>query len=281
MARKVEAGIEYFPMNADIIHNPKIKLVVAEFGSRTTWAVLLPLYCKIYREKGYWIDWADEDSKMLFAQDDCKLELSTVNEVVQGCIRRSLFDKGVFDVFGVLTSDRIQSNYYEATARRKKVEFVEEFMVKNNDVNVKRDNVNIIPLNVDILTKKVNISTQKKKEKENEKKKENGDELTHTQEQVSLFKNFQVWLNSNAPRINQLKQPLTLSEYLSLREDLSKETLKTVCISMQNRADLLKKYVSANLTIRNWAKREMNDKTPEPGIVRKINDDKARAILNS
>ena len=119
MARKAEVGIEYFPVNTDIIHNQKVKLVVAEFGSKTTWAVLLPLYCKIYREKGYWIDWLNEDAKLLFAQDECKLEKSVVDEVVKGCIKRSLFDKGVFDAFGVLTSDRIQENYFEATARRK------------------------------------------------------------------------------------------------------------------------------------------------------------------
>ena len=69
MARKPEAGLKYFPMNTDIVFNQKVKLVVAEFGPKA-WAVLLPLYCKIYREKGYWIDWHDEDAKLLFAKDE-------------------------------------------------------------------------------------------------------------------------------------------------------------------------------------------------------------------
>lgn len=163
MAKRSENGIEYFPINADIVSNPKIKLVVAEFGVKS-WAVLLPLYCKIYREKGYWIDWFDEDSKLLFAQDECKVEKQFVNEFVTGCIRRSLFNKRVFEMFGVLTSDRIQENYLEAKKRNKEISFISEFAVKddkNEYVYKSFQNVNIICLNADIITKKVNISPQR------------------------------------------------------------------------------------------------------------------------
>jgi len=144
--------------------------VVAEFGSELTWAVLLPLYCKIYREKGYWVDWYDEDSKLLFSQDECKVKVSAMNELVAGCIRRSLFDKEVFDAFGVLTSDRIQENYLIAKARLKEVSFIEDFAVKNSKgvyVHTLFDNVYIIELNVNIICKNVDSGTQN----ENKKKK--------------------------------------------------------------------------------------------------------------
>lgn len=262
MARKAEAGIEYFPMNTDIIHNPKIRLVVAEFGSKSTWAVLLPLYCNIYREKGYWIDWFDEDSKLLFAQDECKLELSVVNEIVQGCIRRSLFDKGVFDSFGILTSDRIQENYFTAKARNKAAIFIKEFAVKNekNEYVYKLfQNVNIIDLTVNIIKKKVSISTQKKKEIiEGEEKEEgdSGEKPKHTQIEIEYFKKFNHWIQENAPRIAKLKEPFTIEEYLRIKKDFPIETITKILTAMQNRADLLKKYVSANLTFRNWASKE-------------------------
>ena len=260
MARKAEVGIEYFPVNTDIIHNQKVKLVVAEFGSKTTWAVLLPLYCKIYREKGYWIDWLNEDAKLLFAQDECKLEKSVVDEVVKGCIKRSLFDKGVFDAFGVLTSDRIQENYFEATARRKSVEFISEFLIENNNVNINRENVCIIDLGVNIITKKVDINPQKKKENKNEKEREN--ESGFTTEQKDLFKRFTDWITANAPRVQKMKKPITIDEFLKLDKDINREVLKKVCVSMENYADLHKKYISANLTIRNWAKREQSTISP-------------------
>ena len=202
MARKAEAGIEYFPINTDIIHNPKVKLVVAEFGPRT-WAVLLPLYCKIYREKGYWLDWMDDDSKLLFAQDEAKCDLSFVNEVVSGCIRRSLFDKTVFDLFGILTSDRIQGNYFEAKKRNKEVVFIDEFMVKNPDVEITGENVNIIKLNVDIISKKVNISTQKENEKKNRIEGEEEGECAGAL--PSLGKGGIKSINESAVRQKQLK----------------------------------------------------------------------------
>lgn len=160
MARRDEAGISYFPMNSDIVHNPKIKLVVAEFGPKA-WAVLLPLYCKIYREKGYWVDWLDADLKLMFAQDECRVDLTFVNEVVAGCVRRGVFNKTVFDTFGILTSDRIQLNYLEAKKRNKSVDLIAEYLVVQHDVYINLKNVNILSQNVNIKEENVNISTQK------------------------------------------------------------------------------------------------------------------------
>ena len=262
MARKAEAGIEYFPMNSDIIHNPKIKLVVAEFGPET-WAVLLPLYCKIYREKGYWMDWHDEDSKILFTQDECKVKLTFLDEVVKGCIRRSLFDKRVFEMFEVLTSDRIQENFLIAKKRNQSVDFIDEFNVLSENVFKNFKNVNIIDLDVNIIKKKVNIGTQKKKEKKIKEVEGEGEKTPHTQEQKDLFKNFQEWIIKKAPRVNQLKDPLTMEEYFKLREKFTKDVLTKVLLAMQNRADLLKKYVSAYLTINNWSSREETNLKPE------------------
>jgi uncharacterized protein DUF4373 len=270
VARKSEAGLGYFPLNSDIVHNPKVKLVVAEFGPKA-WAVLLPLYCKIYREKGYWLDWMDEDSKLLFAQDDCKCELSFVDEVVAGCIRRGLFNKAVFDMYGVLTSDRIQGNYFEGKKRSKEVFFIEEFLVENDDVDINAENVNIIPLNVDIITKKVDTGTQKRRRRriEGEEEGEGAGASAHTQEEKEMFKAFTDWVDKYTPRVNKMKQPITIDEYLKLRKKLSKDVLTKLLTAMQNRADLLRKYVSAYLTVLNWASRE---EEPTKGESNSIND---------
>ncbi|MGN6491194.1 MAG: DUF4373 domain-containing protein [Agriterribacter sp.] len=162
MARKEEIGVKYFPLNSDIIHNKKIKLVVAEFGPKA-WAVLLPLYCKIYRENGYWIDWYDQDAKLLFARDECQLDVPFVDEVVAGCLRRGLFDQTVFEMFGVLTSDRIQENFFEAKKRSKGVQFIKEFKAEKLSVDINSENVSIIPINVNIISKNVDTGTQSKK----------------------------------------------------------------------------------------------------------------------
>jgi hypothetical protein len=264
MARKAECGIEYFPMNSDIIHNPKIRLLVAEFGSKTTWTVLLTLYCKIYREKGYWIDWFDEDSKLLFAQDECKLELSVVNEFVNGCVRRSLFNKGVFDMFGVLTSDRIQENYLIAKKRNKEVSFIDDFLLLNDDVYKTFTNVTLRGLDVDIIKKKVNISTQKKKE--NKKLEGEGDcgepPVTHTEDQLEMFKTFNSYITKHAPNVGKMKEPFTIEQYFKLKDAFKSDFVSDVLGKMHNWKPLNTKNVSAYQTFLNWSKKDYGKSEP-------------------
>lgn len=258
MARKPEAGIDYFPINTDIIHNPKIKLIVAEFGSQLTWSVILPVYCKIYREKGYWMDWLDEDGKLLFAQDECKAPVADLNKIIEVGLKRSLFNNSLFELYGILTSDRIQENYIVATSRRKGVEMIGEFLIKNENVDVNRQNVNIIDLDVSILTKKVNVGTQSKvKEKDNKKKVDDATAQMYTPEQQTFFKNFKSWLNTNATRVEKMKEPISIEEYLKIKKlwpDMAEP--KATFIKMHNWKPLQTKNVSAYLTLLNWLKKD-------------------------
>jgi hypothetical protein len=80
----------------------------------------------------------------------------------------------------------------------------------------------------------------------------------YTDEQKNLFQCFQKWIIENAPRVNELKNTFTISEYLKLVKIYDKEKIKDIFIRMHNYKDLTKKYVSAYLTAINWLKR--NDK---------------------
>lgn len=83
-----------------------------------------------------------------------------------------------------------------------------------------------------------------------------------------------VWINTNAPTVQKLKSPLTNSEATDLITDLAIDTdikkvrLKDILTGMENKPDLLKKYKSANLTIRKWWKleTERNPITESPTI---------------
>lgn len=87
------------------------------------------------------------------------------------------------------------------------------------------------------------------KEEDNKERKES---VPHTPEEIDLFKSFEDWMNKYSPRISQMKEPLTISEYLNLRKKIPKEIFKSVLQAMQNKSTLLKDYVSANLTIQSW-----------------------------
>lgn len=94
------------------------------------------------------------------------------------------------------------------------------------------------------------------KEKEIKENEESA-KAQHTQEEIDKFKSFNDWIDVNTPRIKQFKQPFTIPEYLRLSEDFSKELIKKTLLAMQNRADVTKKNLSANLTFRNWAARDL------------------------
>ena len=92
---------------------------------------------------------------------------------------------------------------------------------------------------------------------------------THTPDQIELFNQFSDWLAKHFPRVTKMKKPITIDEYLKLRETINRETLTKLLTAMENRADLHKKYVSAYLTIINWSKNEFNqpEQRPEQGSV--------------
>jgi hypothetical protein len=79
---------------------------------------------------------------------------------------------------------------------------------------------------------------------------------TYTHDQLKLFEDFKTWIKDKAPRVDQMKEPLTIEQYFKLKEKYSRVVITNVLIAMQNRANLLKTYVSAYLTINNWAQRD-------------------------
>lgn len=99
--------------------------------------------------------------------------------------------------------------------------------------------------------------SESESETETEGEGENEKSDTPPQNKV-LFKKFNEWVTKNAPRVNQLKNPLTLDQYLKLRDKIPRDTLKKILLNMHNKADLHKKYISAYHTIQNWSKNEWN-----------------------
>lgn len=132
MGRKAEPGILYYPMDCSHIRNKKVRLLYSEFGADGYW-VWQCIIAAAYEGAGYYFDCNDKDTMVLFASEVCKKRVSQVEEIISGCIRRSLFDKGVADLFGVLTSAKMQEVYLDATAERRRkgtiVEIVSDYLL--------------------------------------------------------------------------------------------------------------------------------------------------------
>lgn len=136
MARPIKDGIDYFPLDVDFFQDDKIRLLKAEFGAKGI-TILVALLCDIYRTNGYYKVW-DNDACLLMADAvGCGIVPENITQVVQGCLRRSIFDDGVFQMFGILTSAGIQRRYIQAVSTREEIRFIKEYWLL--DLGDKKD----------------------------------------------------------------------------------------------------------------------------------------------
>lgn len=164
MARETKAGISYFSHDTDMLQDRKIRIIKAKH-KLIGYAVFLRLLEELYRDKGYYL-LADEEFNILFA-DDNNLDLNVYILILNDCIKGGLFDSELYKKYSILTSKRIQTNYIEATERRKNIYIYKEYLLLN--VDNEWQNVNIQALNADICTqsKVEQIKTNKNKEEKN------------------------------------------------------------------------------------------------------------------
>jgi hypothetical protein len=123
-------GVEYFPLDVDFLQDDKIRLIKAEFGAKGI-LIVIALLCDIYRTNGYYKVW-DKDACLLMADAvGCGIVPENITQVVQGCLRRSIFNDGVFQMFGILTSAGIQRRYIRAVSTRDQITIYKEYWLLN------------------------------------------------------------------------------------------------------------------------------------------------------
>lgn len=152
MARPIKEGLDYFTL--DCCMNDKIKLIEAEFGIKG-FAIIVKLYQKIYMERGYYCEWNDDIALLFIANmgGNSGVSKNLIDIIISASIRRGIFSKQLYDQFGILTSRRIQEQYFEAVSRREKVKVKKEYLlvevgknfvsVDNNSINVNRNEENV------------------------------------------------------------------------------------------------------------------------------------------
>lgn len=79
------------------------------------------------------------------------------------------------------------------------------------------------------------------------------------QQENENYIKFKKWIEDNVPNVGKLKEPFTEAEYERIKKDFPSTVIENTLKSMHNYRELLKKYVSANLTFRKWAKKDMEN----------------------
>ena len=71
------------------------------------------------------------------------------------------------------------------------------------------------------------------------------------------FESVLEWIKANAPRVMQMKEPLTYDQYFTLKTKYGAEFIPKILKAMHNWGKLTKDRVSAYLTFQSFAKREL------------------------
>lgn len=130
MARPNKQGVDYFPL--DVHLDDKFKFIEIKYKLEG-FAILVKLFQKIY-SCGYWYKWTDDEA-LLFS-DEVRADYQLVVNVVNECLEREVFDKGLHTTYNILTSKGIQKRYKEIVRRRKDVEVIEEYLLIENSFGV-------------------------------------------------------------------------------------------------------------------------------------------------
>src|SRR5688572_21014667 len=112
MARPLKNGLSYFPLDVDFFEDDKLRYVEAKYGTEGL-LIAIRLLCKIYKQ-GCHLHW-DEDAEVLFAKTvGASITPKLVKAVVAELVKRSFFDKDIFETMSMLTSLEIQNVYTTA-----------------------------------------------------------------------------------------------------------------------------------------------------------------------
>ena len=212
MARKFKKGIDYFSHDVGMSNNLEIRLLRAKYKLQG-YAIYNLLLEDIYK-LGYYME-ITEDYTLLFSAEH-SIDPELLIEIIEFMISKKLFDPDIYNNHSVLTSKRIQSNYIEATGRRKDINLLMYNLLNINNAKIqpKVINANINGDNVNINSKNADISTQIKTNKNKTKQiKEKNNIILNLWNEFAESNNFKKIISLTESRIKYLELRLSENEF--------------------------------------------------------------------
>ena len=168
MARPIKQGLDYYPLDVGFLQDVKIRRIMRACGIQSI-PVLISLLANIYRNDGYFLRWSPDMSFLI--ADELGVSEGAVTATVDKAVQVDFFNANMYECYGVLTSEGIQSRFFEAASRRREVRYDARFLLINVNVYKNLVNVDNNPVNVDdnpqskVKESKVKERKVKKKEK--------------------------------------------------------------------------------------------------------------------
>ena len=169
MARPIKQGLDYYPLDVGFLQDVKIRRIMRACGIQSI-PVLISLLANIYRNDGYFLRWSPDMSFLI--ADELGVSEGAVTATVDKAVQVDFFNANMYECYGVLTSEGIQSRFFEAASRRREVRYDARFLLINVNVYKNLVNVDNNPVNVD------DNPQSKVKESKVKESKEKGEERT-------------------------------------------------------------------------------------------------------
>lgn len=128
-----KVGIDFAGWNVDIFDkDAKIDKLLCSKGW-IGFSVYFWLCMKAYGTEGYFYRFCYDDCASIARKMGCGIREGTVRETVDYCLQISLFDKGRFDEWEILTSRGIQRRYWCVLQKRRVKKVYQEFWLLEDD----------------------------------------------------------------------------------------------------------------------------------------------------
>lgn len=171
MAGRPKQGIDYAGWSVDIFDGDKKIDKLLDAKGWKGFGIYFFLCQRAYKTNGYYYEWGYDDCATTARKMGGGINSGTVKETVDYCLQVDLFDKRLFEEWGVLTSRGIQRRFWTVLSeRRSKTVYQEYWLLKSEEckglvkVSLKSD---MQPTNDDLQAANTDMSPIKKSKVKN------------------------------------------------------------------------------------------------------------------
>ena len=232
----MKKGLDYFPL--DCVMSDSVRLIEAEFGIEG-FGILVRLWQDIYKIDGYYKKF-DKDVLMLFAKE-IYIPAEKLEKFINTALERGIFDKKIYESFGVLTSKELQNRFLKCTKKRKTASIKEEYLLLND-----KENDSFFKEN-DAKNEEKGGSFKQSKVKESKVNKSKAEESKKTDDNFSAFGKYEnVYLTPDQEKELKAELKGDADEYIMRLDEYIQETGK--------------EYKDHFLTIKRWHRADRKNK---------------------
>jgi len=211
MARPTKTGLDYFPM--DVHEDEKLLLLEVEYGLEGH-MIFLKILKMIYAEN-YYLEWNYRKQKLLSHR--INVDNNHLSCVINECINLGLFNKNLYETYGILTSSGIQKRFFKAIDRRIKINVDRNYLLVDVSAYINPEKTELMYTETPLMSAE-STQSKVKKSKVKESKEKNSSSVAQNEDSS---KNPTSRIQPHIDRWNELSKKHPLPRYRYLEVNLS------------------------------------------------------------